>query len=75
MDRPAAARTRRRILDYARREGLVMAGMHLPPPALLPSRCSPPRGRAHQKRPLFADIKIGVLLRPVKESIITIQVT
>lgn len=33
-----AARTRRRILDYARREGLVMAGMHLPPPALLPSR-------------------------------------
>ena len=38
MDRPAAARTRRRILDYARREGLVMAGMHLPPPALLPSR-------------------------------------
>lgn len=37
MDPAAAVEARQRILNYARTEGLVMAGMHLPAPAFIQS--------------------------------------
>lgn len=38
MDKDAAAASRRRLIDYAKENGLTMAGMHLPPPAFIPIR-------------------------------------
>lgn len=35
MDKPTAEKSRRRILEYAKQNGLVMAGMHLPSPAFI----------------------------------------
>lgn len=35
MDKPTAEKSRKRILEYARANGLVMAGMHLPSPAFI----------------------------------------
>ena len=32
MDKPKAAESRKRIMQYARDNKLLMAGMHLPPP-------------------------------------------
>ena len=35
MDKPTAEKSRKRILEYAKANGLVMAGMHLPAPAFI----------------------------------------
>lgn len=35
MDKPAAIESRVKILDYARKNSLVMAGMHFPEPAFI----------------------------------------
>lgn len=35
MDKPTAVKTRKYYLEYARKNNLVIAGMHLPPPGLI----------------------------------------
>ena len=38
MDKKKAIESRKRILDYAKKNGLVMAGMHLPAPGFIDLR-------------------------------------